>query len=620
MTLFFNPRRTTILLAVALVAAVVVIYLPAIHGAWIWDDNQYIVQNLALRSAAGLRSIWLAPDGLNYFPVTFTVQWLQWHLWGDAVTGYHLTNVALHALNCLLLWRILLRLGVNFPGLIALLFAVHPLAVESVAWISELKNVLSLAFLFASALAYLRFEAIHLGQPGSHRIFSRLRSTSPTSSDGLRSGSPQGFRADPGVKHETWYLLSLGLFVLAMLSKSTVAPFPVVLALYVCWRHGRLAWRSVLPLLPFLAVALTLGLVTIWFEHHRAMPAGGGDPALPFWSRFAGAGLALAFYLEKVLLPIGLLPNYPQWRLEPLSPWFFAPWLFVIVWWRALSPTRLTSVQKPTPSARPRALLFGLAYFFLMLTPTLGLIPMAYLRIARVADHFAYAALPGLLAVIVGLFALALRAATTSARWAAIAFATAVCLALAWETRTDAQIYRNEETFWNTVLAHNPQSWLAHNQLGGVWLRQGKLEEATAQFVATTRIAPTYVEGRNNLGVALEHSGRLSESIEQFQDALQLRPGYRPAVANLAGAHLLMGDTALQQGLYLHAAEEYRSALAVQPENPAGENRLGIALFHLGRTAEAIEHYRRALSLRPNYPEARTNLGNALAQQEHAHP
>ena len=563
MTFGLNSRQATFALAAALAAAVAVIYFPTLHGAWIWDDYQYVAQNWALRSVAGLRSIWFAPDGVNYFPVTFTVQWLQWHLWGDAVAGYHVTNVALHLLNGLLLWRILVRLGAGLPGLVALLFAVHPLAVESVAWISELKNVLSLTFLFASALAYLRFER---------------------AADPLR----------------IWYLFSWGFFVLAMLSKSTVAPFPVVLALHAWCGARRISGRCVLVLLPFFAVALTLGVVTIWFEHHRAMAAEiANAAALPLFSRIAGAGLALAFYLEKALLPVGLLPSYPQWRLESLTPWLFVPWpvaaaifCFLARWSRGAA--------------------FGWGYFVLMLAPTLGLVPMAYLRISWVADHFAYAALPGLLAVIGGGLAVALRRVPASLRWLGFSGAVAIGLALVAESRSYARVYRNEETLWTTVLARNPQSWLAHNQLGGVWLRQGKLDEATLEFAAATRINPGYVEGRNNLGVALEHAGRLSEAIEQFQDALQLRPDYRPALANLAGAHLLMGDSALRQGLDFNAVEEYRAALAVQPDDAAVENHLGVALVHLGRTAEAVEHYRRALHLRPNYPEARINLGNAL--------
>lgn len=192
-------------------------YLPALHGGWIWDDYPYIVQNPALRSAAGLRSIWLAPTGVNYFPITFTAQWVQWHLWGEATAGYHLTNLALHVLNCFLLWGVLGRLGVRMAWLAGLLFAVHPVAVESVAWISELKNVLSLAFVLAALAAYLEFDE----------------------------------RRRPAFYGCAWLL-----FFAALLSKSTVAMFPVVLLLHGWWKRGRVRATDLRATLPFFGVAL----------------------------------------------------------------------------------------------------------------------------------------------------------------------------------------------------------------------------------------------------------------------------------------------------------------------------------------------------------------------------
>ena len=303
----------------------------------------YITQNPALRSLAGLRSLWLAPAGVNYFPVTFTVQWIQWHLWGNSTLGYHLTNLGLHLLGSLLLWGLLRRIGLPLAWLAGLLFALHPLAVESVAWISEFKNTLSLPLLLGASWAYVAY-------------------------DDLRRPSR--------------YLLALLLFACAMLSKSTVAMFPVVLLLYVWWKRARIRPADITASLPFFAIAGGLGVVTVWFEHHRASMG----PAMPegWLHRLAAAGTALGFYFEKALVPVNLQFNYPRWPADPASVWPFLPWVLLAALFAWCWSHR---------NGWGRAALLGLGFFVLNLLPVIGLVPMAYLRISRVADHFGY--LPG---------------------------------------------------------------------------------------------------------------------------------------------------------------------------------------------------------------------------------
>lgn len=559
-TLSRLPRWRAIGPAVAMIGGGCFVFSPALHGSWIWDDYPYIVQNSALHTVAGLRSIWFAPTGVNYFPVTFTVQWVQWHLWGAATTGYHLTNLALHLLNCFLLWRVLGRLGSGMGWLAGLLFAVHPLAVESVAWISELKNVLSLAFLLGALDAYLDFDE----------------------------------RPDLAPYARAW-----ALFVAAILSKSTVVMFPLVLLSYCWWKRGRVRVRDLWASTPFFAVAVGLGLVTVWFEHHRAMVGEAAPESL--LNRAAGAGAALVSYAWKSVLPLGLLPSYPHWQSD--RPWFWAlgPWVVLIA---ALAGILV--------SRRPwgRQVAFGLGWFVLNLLPILGFIPMAYLRITNEADHFAYLALPGFLALVAaGCGAPAASERPPFWHWR-IPLVAGACLPLAAMARLGARAYESEPAFWQTVLAHNPASWLAHNHLGAAWLRTGRFEVARPEFETALHYAPDYAEAHNNLGVALEDAGELSAALVEFQRARQLRPDEEEARRNVAGVQLRLGTTWLGQNQPAKAVQSFTESLRLDPDSFSAHNNLGIALSRLGRTAEAMSQYEAALRLKPDYPEARTNLGN----------
>ena len=453
--------------AALIVLAGYFVFSPAIHGGWLWDDNRYVAQNPALRSAGGLKAIWLAPPGVNYFPITSTVQWMQWHLWGSATPGYHLTNLGLHLLSCFLIWLLLRRLGVRLAWLGGLLFAVHPLAVESVAWISELKNTLSLPLLLGAMIAYLEFDG---------------------ATQGLESKTRRG----------GCYLLCLALFLAAMLSKSTVAMFPAVLLLYCWWKRGRVSRTDLLASIPFFIVSLGLGLVTVWFEHHRAIDAS-AVPAGSVLGRVACAGLAVAFYFYQWVFPAALLPIYPRWSVDPPSLAQFLPWLVLVaVFWGCWA-------QRATWG---RHALFGLGFFLLNLVPVLGFIPMAYLDISWVADHFAYLPMVGL----VGLAAAALSwsfgsqkrqdsaPAETSlppprrSRSILLTFGfAAICALLAIKGRSYAGRFLSQETLWTYTVERNPQAWLAQNNVAVVLAAQGRPDQAIAHYEAALRIRPNYI-------------------------------------------------------------------------------------------------------------------------------
>lgn len=554
--------------AAVILAAAWFVYSPALHGDWLWDDDLEITRNPVLRDPAGLGRIWLAPVGADYFPLKTTVQWFEWRLWQDNVTGYHASSVGLHLLSAFLLWHLLRKLGVRLAWVGGLLFAIHPVAVESVAWISELKNTLSLPPLLLAMCAYLDWDE------------RRQRSA---------------------------YVRAVLWFLAAMLCKSSVVMFPVVVLLHGRWRRGRITPADLKGSAVFFAISLVLGLVTIWFQLHRAI-GGWVIPAGGFFSRLAGAGLAVSFYFFKCVLPAGLVSIYPRWTLDPPSLRQFLPWPVlgaVLVWLWARRTTW------------GRHALFGLGGFLLTLLPVLGFVPMSFMRYSLVADHFVY--LP--LVSLIGLAAAGLshwRDRTTMGRqdqgivswwhrpvvlWSCT---VAVVAALAFAGRRHAGIFRNKEALWTYTLQHNPQAWIAHNELGLVLASSGRLREAVTRYEEALRLNPDYPEAHINLGNAWFQMGKAAEAAREYEAALRTRSNFARE------AHLDLGHVLLQMGKVEEAVGQYEAALRLHPDYAEAHYSLGNALMEQKRIPEAIAQFRETLRIRPNDASAHNNLGGAL--------
>ena len=583
----FADRRRSWLFAAIIVLAAFAVYWPALHGGWLWDDELDVTGNSALRDAAGLWRIWFHPVGLyDYYPIKYTVQWLQWQLWGADTTGYHATNIALHALSSLLFWRLLSRLAVAHAWLGGLIFAVHPLAVESVAWITELKNTLSLPFLLLAFLRYLDFDT--RGRRGA-------------------------------------LVASVLLFAAAALCKTSVVMFPVALLLYQLWKHGRLTWARGLSTAPFFVVSLVLGLVTLWFQHHRAIGGeeAGFDPVGGPLARIACAGSSLAFYAGKTLLPTNLMPIYPQWTVNPPSPLLFLPWLVLaaaVTWFW---------IQRGTWG---RHALLGTGWFVLHLLPVLGFVPISSQRFTWVMDHLAYLSL-------LGAVGLATAALAWLPRRAVLPVTLPVCVVLGLVSHRHAATFRSEQALWEDNVAKNPQAWMAHYNLGKIAGDAGRSSDAIGHYRAALRARPAYPEAWNNLGMELRNAGRNAEAIEAFENAIRSKPAHYAAHNNLAAAlaaagripdaiarvqealrinprfaaaHRNLGNILTRTGRNREAIEHFRQALALQPHFPEVENDLGVALANSGHNADAIAAFRRALQQRPDYAEALNNLGSTL--------
>jgi protein O-mannosyl-transferase len=551
-----RARQSTIYKAAILVLAAVVVFSPAFHGEWLWDDAAELAQNPDVVGTGGLAQIWFNPQHNDYFPLKATVQWLAWRIWGENVAGYHGLNILLHALSALLLWRVLLKLGVPAAWFGALVFAVHPLTVESVAWIAELKNTLSLPPLLLAMSAYIDF-------------------------------TERGRRRDYG--------LAVGWFLASLLCKTSGVMFPVVLLLYHAWRSGAIGWAALVRTVPFFGISLVLGLVTLHFQHERAL-SGWAVPIGGLAERTAVAGIASVFYAYKFLVPFNLVPVYPQWEVTGRSVVEFVPWVFwlgvLAVSWRARQTWG-------------RHVIFGFGSYLALVAPVLGFVGMSYMRYSWVADHFVYLPMIPLVALAAGGVGWARRSLDRRpVRWTSVAAAAAV-LALGLATWRYAAVFRGPEPLWRYTLEYNPRAWFAHEQLGIALHQGGKHREAEAAFQTALAAKPESPELRNNYGTLLLDAGRYAEAIEQFETALRLNPAF-------AVAHSNRGNTLLRLGRAEEAVAAFREAVRADPGLVQARTNLGNALYATGRTADAIAELRQAAATVPRYADAFDSLGTVL--------
>ena len=554
-----TPARRDWIFAMALSAAVFVAYQPAWNGGFLWDDTAHVTRS-DLRSLEGLWSIWFAPGATQqYYPVTHSLFWLLHRLFGDTPLGYHLVNIALHAVAASMAGLILYRLAVPGAWLAAAIFALHPVHVESVAWISEIKNTLSAVFYLGAALAWLSYrKKRNLGQ----------------------------------------YALALLLFMLALGSKSVTATLPAALLLIAWWQRGRLSWRDdVLPLVPFFLLGIAAGLVTVSVERSLVGAQGAAFDITPI-ERGLIAGRALWFYASKLTWPVDLVFIYPRWHVNETT------------WRQYLYPAAAFAVVGTAWTVRrhTRGALAGVLFFAGTLFPALGFFNVYPFLFSFVADHFQYLASLGLITLAAAGWTRLVNERSAWSRRAGSLIAVGVLALLTALTWRQSHVYTDAETLYRATVAGNPDSWMAHNNLAGVLLARGAVDESLPHIEKALALRPDYAEARNNLGLALASRGRSAEALEQFRTALALQPAY-------AEAHNNIGLLLASGGRVDEAIAHYRRALAIDPTLAAAHLNLAESLNARAQTDEAVAHLRTALAYRPDYAKARNSLGVILAER-----
>ena len=587
----FPPRIADLGLAALIAFLAFWIYSPAANGDWIWDDSLYVSDNPLLREPGRLWKAWFVHGSfVEYYPIEQTLQWFQWSLWGNNTLPYHLTNVALHVVDALLVWRLLEKLGLRFGWVGAVLFVVHPIMVESVAWISEFKNTLSLAPCLLALCAWIDYD-----REGGSRDYAR----------------------------------ALAWFVVALLCKIGVAPVAGTLLLYAWWLRGRIGWRDILVTAPFLLMAIGLSVLNVWTGAVYIASQSKVWPVIDIGgplAQFVLAGQCLAFYFTRFFWPLGPMPIYPQWTVDPASPAPYAPWFLMALAMGALWLRRATW---------GRHALLGLGFFAMTLVPVIGFVPISYLSFTWVMDHLAYVPSIGLIGLVVagieqidGRVPVALHPVSTG-------IFTGIMVLLAWESHWYASAFTNDETLWTYAVERNPNAYSAQDSLGKILLKAGEPAEARTHFQTAVQLRPGLgelyddlgtayaAEGRfpealtayaaalqrdpyspethNNLGIVLAQTGHVGEALLHFQQALHKHPAYVDAHVNYANALMVTGH--LPEGI-----AQYQAALALNPACVPAHDGLGFAYLQSGRTSDAMREFEAALALDPNDGKARDNL------------
>jgi tetratricopeptide (TPR) repeat protein len=551
------PRRREILLAAALVAITFLAYLPAMRGGFIWNDDTFLTRNPLIKTPDGLRRLWFTTDPPDYFPLTSTSLWLEWRLWGMNPAGYHVVNVLLHAVSAVLLWRVLKRLKAPGAWLAGLIFAVHPVNVESVAWITERKNTLAMVLYMASLLAYLKFD---------------------------EDGAPRA------------YALALGLFLLALLAKTSVIMLPAVLLLCAWWRRGGIERKDILRAIPFAALSGALALVTVWYQYHRAIAAEVVRTD-GFLARTAGAGWAACFYLYKALLPAKLCFVYPRWA-QGVSFLSFLPDLLLLALLILLWRNR---------RGWGRPFLFGLGYFLVSLAPVGGFLNIYFMRYSLVADHWQYTAMIGIAALAAGVLAGQAERRGAS-RKVAIAAAAALVAVLAAATWNLSLIYRDAETVWRDTVRKNPAAWMAWENLAACVRERAEADQQPAQAAELLKevigccekaiaLKPDYAEAYGTRGAAWCSLGRPDLALRDYDQAIACRPDY--AEAWILRGRLHTGANRLDE-----AMNDYDQAIALRPDFAAAYCERGNVLVRAHRYDDAVSDYTRAIALKEDLAEA----------------
>jgi len=591
----FSSRGRVLIFAVVLTAVTILAYRPAWHGGFLWDDDDYIIKNELLTAPDGWQRIWFSLDSPSqYFPFTYSTFRIEHALWGLNTTGYHWVNLLLHVGSALLVWAVLARLRVPGAWLAAAIFALHPVQVESVAWITERKNVLMGFFFLLTLLAWIVF------------VDERTR------------------------RSWLFYCLALVCYVLALSAKATACTLPAALFLILWLQKKPITMRRVIQILPFVVLGIGMGLLAVWWERYHQGTNRGLFTFLSPIERILVASRAVWFYLSKIFWPSNLTFIYPRWNISPAN-------LIDYIWLVA----GIAACVAIYFSRRyfGRSVEVAAAFFVATLTPVLGFVMLFTFRYTFVADHYQYLACIGPIALAsAGIVNLSDKFAQY--RGVIVSVALVVVASLGTLTWRQAATYTDIETLWRTTLARNPECWMAQTNLGFVLIQKGKLDDGIAHYRSALQMQPNSWDAEYNLGTALVRKGQVDEAIRHCERAVGMRPTDPDAQVSLGDALLRKGriddaidhyqkammaspdhflsryglcQALLEKGELDSAIQVCRSALVLWPLDADCHTALAIALDEKGEPAEAIQHYEKALEVAPRSIPTLTNLAWLLA-------
>jgi protein O-mannosyl-transferase len=579
------PRTSASAVRVAVPAAIVLLaafaaYWPALHNGFIWDDDYYIQNNVALRTTRGLEQIWFSlGTEPQYYPLTHTSFWVEYQLWGDQPLGYHVDNILLHAAGAIVLWRVFAAAEIPGAFLAALLFCVHPIQVESVAWATERKNVLSGLFYFLSAWAFLR----------AARDESKL--------------------------FWVWYVAFMLCYVASLLCKSVTATLPAAILLILWLEHGKIRRREFLALLPMFVAAAVMGTLTVGIERHHVGAIGPDFPA-HFSERCIIAGRAVWFYLAKIFWPMKLTFIYPRWK-------YVDPSRDARLWLYPLSVVATMAILWLSRRQIGRGPLVAFLFFIGTLTPALGFVNVFPMRYSYVADHFQYLACIGPLALLAAIFA--------RLRWQPILLAAVPALCLL--SNRQCLIYQSPQTLWADTLTKNPNSWMVHLNYGKALQDAGNQNLAEGEYFSALALRPGDGEIRIQIGIDRILRGDYPGAIWWFRQSLKYLPDTQeePLHQLRAEPYYRMGwvygalaDQELagpapdpkQAEHYRQAAIEcYRAAIEILPTYELAMVNLGAILLQEGHTDDAVEQFNAAIAVNPDSINAHNFLAQAMVSQ-----
>jgi tetratricopeptide (TPR) repeat protein len=551
-------------LGLTLAFLVILTYSPVWKAGFVWDDDLLLTSNPVITGPLGLKEIWTT-SAVDICPLTLTVFWVEHTLWGFAPLPYHLVSVLLHGASAVLLWRVLISLNVQGAWMGAALWALHPIAVESVSPICEMKNTQSGFFFLLSILFFLRWLK---NRDHDKQTYGNCN-----------------------------YVLTLIFAALAMASKSSTVILPIILCLCAWWMEDGCRWRNLTRMAPILLMSIIASASSIWAQGLLLATSTGPQSVRTWPERLVTAGDAIWFYLGKLLWPHPLILMYPRWEISAGEWISYLPLLSVIIVFLVLWFNRQSWAH---------AYFFVLTYFLVSLFPVMGLIDQVWFWNSFVADHLQYLASMGPLALIgAGIIELTKRPLPEKP-WLQSSVCVGVLLILGILSWQRVWVYEDRDTLWKDTLAKNPNYWPAYNHLGFDLLQKGEVIEAIPLFQKALEINPTYAKAHNNLGIALAQTEEVDPAIEHFRKAIEINPEFAEAYGNLGLAlfHKSQIDDAITQ---------YQKALKINPNNAGVYLNLGNAFLKKGLLDEAIAQFQEALRLKPDFGAAQSRLAEVQA-------